>query len=185
VKSTPLLLIRHAESTWNASERWQGHGDPPLSSRGRDQAHALARELASEAVDVLVCSDLRRAVETAEILGKAWGLAPEPVRALRELDVGSWTGLPREEIEERDSKRLARFESGEPDLRPGGGESRAEIRLRVRAALTELVEAHPGERIAVVAHLGVIRALQPGSEPANTELIGTSLEALRASWPLG
>ena len=88
-----LLLIRHAESSWNVAGRWQGHGDPPLSDRGRVQANALARELARETIDVLVSSDLRRAAETAAILGQARGLPPELNPGVRELDPGDWAGL--------------------------------------------------------------------------------------------
>ena len=65
MSDTSFLLIRHAESTWNAEGRWQGHGDPPLSERGRRQAAGLAHELASEPVDLLLASDLVRAAETA------------------------------------------------------------------------------------------------------------------------
>ena len=61
VSGTRFLIIRHAESEWNASERWQGHGDPPLSARGREQAQSLAAELAGENVGALYSSDLARA----------------------------------------------------------------------------------------------------------------------------
>jgi broad specificity phosphatase PhoE len=93
VNPTSFLLIRHAESEWNAAGRWQGHGDPPLSARGREQAAALARELEGEGVEVLIASDLARSAQTAAILGARWGLAPTPDARLREIDVGRWTGL--------------------------------------------------------------------------------------------
>ena len=156
---TALLLIRHAESSWNAADRWQGHGDPPLSDRGRAQANALARELARETIDVLVSSDLRRAAETAAILGEAWGLQPEPTPRLRELDLGDWEGLTRDQIERKAGDALRRFDAGDLDVRPGGGENLREIAQRAFSVVTELVDAHPGGRLAVVTHLGVIRAL--------------------------
>jgi broad specificity phosphatase PhoE len=163
VSETALLLIRHAESSWNAAGRWQGHGDPPLSDRGRAQANALARELAREAIDVLVSSDLRRAAETAAILGQARGLRPELNPRLRELDLGDWAGLTRDQIERTAGDALRRFEAGDLEVRPGGGENLREIEQRAFSAVTELVDAHPGRRLAVVTHLGVIRALLGGS----------------------
>ena len=157
-----LLLIRHAESSWNAAGRWQGHGDPRLSDRGIAQAHALASELAREQLDVIVSSDLRRAAETAAILAQARGLRPLLNPRLRELDLGNWQGLTREQIERADAAVLQRFVAGDLDVRPGGGENLREIEQRARSAVTELVRAHPGRRLALVTHLGVIRALSSG-----------------------
>jgi len=154
-----LLLVRHAESTWNAEGRWQGHGDPPLSERGRRQAEALARALAPRAIEVLATSDLARAVETAAPLARALGLEPLRLAALRELDVGRWCGLTRAEIVRGDADALAAFDAGAPEARAGGGESRAELAQRAARAVAALAREHPGRRIAVVTHLGVIRAL--------------------------
>ena len=159
MSETALLLIRHAESSWNALGRWQGHGNPPLSDRGRAQANVLTRELASETIDVLVSSDLRRAAETAAILGEARGLRPELNPRLRELDLGDWEGLTRDQIERKAGNALRRFDAGDLDVRPGGGENLREIEQRAFSIVTELVDAHPGQRLAIVTHLGVIRAL--------------------------
>ncbi len=168
---TAFVLIRHAESIWNAEERWQGQADPPLSARGVAQAEAIARELAQQRVDGLLSSDLRRAWQTAEIVGRALGLEARSDPRLRELDVGRWAGLTRSEIEAIDAALLGRFEAEDPAVRAGGAESRAEIRARVRGAFRELAQAHPGERLVVVTHLGVVRALRPGTELANAEWI--------------
>jgi probable phosphoglycerate mutase len=166
---TRFLLIRHAESEWNADGRWQGQADPGLSAEGRAQAEALAASLVDARLEVLVASDLDRARETAVRVGRATGLVPILDPRFRELDVGSWSGLRREEIAAQDPALLAGFESGDPDVRPGGGETRREIRLRVRDAAAELREIYAGRRIALVTHLGVIRALWPGTEMANAE----------------
>ena len=154
-----LLLVRHAESSWNAAGRWQGHGDPPLSDRGRAQADALARELTRESIDIIVSSDLRRAAETAVILAEARGLRPLLNPRLRELDLGDWEGLTRDQIERTAGDVLRRFDDGDLDVRPGGGENLREIEQRAFSVVTELVDAHPGRRLAIVTHLGVIRAL--------------------------
>src|SRR3954451_17636073 len=64
-----LILVRHGESTWNAEERLQGQLDPPLSDRGRDQARALAGMVDGVPAERIVCSDLGRARQTAELMG--------------------------------------------------------------------------------------------------------------------
>src|SRR5215218_1994878 len=91
-----LILVRHGESTWNAEERLQGQLDPPLSERGRDQSRALAGVLDGMPDDRVVCSDLGRARETAELLG----LRPARLDARwREIDVGEWGGRTAAEID--------------------------------------------------------------------------------------
>ena len=180
VGDASFLLIRHAESTWNAAGRWQGHGDPPLSPQGREQAHVLAEQLAREGIEVLIASDLTRSVQTAAILGARWGIVPQYDVRLREIDIGAWTGLTREQIEERDAELLARFEAERLEVRPGGGETRLEIRARVRAAAAELEAAHRGRRVALVTHLGVIRALVPGAETPNAGWLRLEARALPA-----
>lgn len=159
MSETALLLIRHAESSWNAVDRWQGHGDPPLSDRGVAQANALVTELAPEKIDIIVSSDLRRAAETAAILAEARGLRPLLKPQLRELDIGDWAGLTRGQIECAAADVLRRFDDGDLDVRPGGGENLREIARRAQSIVSELVDTHPGRRLAIVTHLGVIRAL--------------------------
>jgi len=129
----------------------------------------LAVELADEGIEVIVASDLARASETAAILGDALDLAPLTDARLRELDIGCWTGLTRGQIEDRDRVRLERFECGEPEARAGGGECRREIAERVRSSVAEIAAAHSGCCVAIVAHLGVVRALLAGTELANAE----------------
>jgi probable phosphoglycerate mutase len=153
-----LALIRHAESTWNAAGRWQGQGDPSLSPRGREQAEALAREIAGLGIGVVVTSDLARAVETAAPLARALGVELLRCPGLRELDLGSWTGLTRPEIAARDPEALARFEAGAEAAPAGGAETRADLARRARASVAAL-RGLADRRIAVVTHLGVIRAL--------------------------
>ncbi len=175
-----FLLIRHAESAWNAEQRWQGQADPPLSPLGRQQARAVAQELAEAKLDVLLASDLRRALETARQVGEPHGLVPMPDPRLRELDVGRWSGLRREEIEALDADTLERFAAGDPDARPEGGETRREIRQRVRVAMAEIGASFAGRRVGVVTHLGVIRALLPGTELGNAEWVSVWAQDLAA-----
>jgi probable phosphoglycerate mutase len=153
---TTILLARHGETDWNRENRFQGHADPPLNETGRAQAAELAAALADEPLAAVYSSPLRRAFETAQIAAAPHGLEPVSVDALREVDVGSWQGLTRAEIEERFPEQFARwldYEQGWED-----GESYDEMGRRVLAALLELAAAHQGERILAVSHGGPVRA---------------------------
>jgi broad specificity phosphatase PhoE len=141
---TTLLLVRHGETDWNAERRWQGHTDVPLNARGREQAHALAEELAAEPPDVIYTSDLSRALETAEIVGGMLGLAVVADPDLREIDVGSREGLTAEQVGDC----------------PWDGEPHEAHATRVLRAVGRIAEHHPGRRVLVVAHGGCLRRIQ-------------------------
>lgn len=145
---TELILVRHGETDWNRGGRYQGHADPPLNREGRRQAQALADELAGMELDAVYTSDLRRAAETAEIIAHERGIPLHRDAGLREVDVGSWSGLTRAEIEER-------F----PGAERHDGESREAHRARVVEALTAIAVRHEGHRIVVVSHEGSLRAV--------------------------
>ena len=154
---TRLLLIRHAESEWNAVGRWQGLADPVLSERGRAEARAAAAIL-SGVVGRVVCSDLQRAAETADIISEVLGLGPvERLGELREIDVGEWSGLTRSDIEERWPGGIERWFRGE-DV-GNGAEDRAAFRERVVAAITSLAGEDRGPTL-VVTHGGAISAVE-------------------------
>lgn len=155
---TELLLARHGETDWNATRRWQGRDDPPLNERGIAQARELAASLEGEEIDALYTSDLRRALMTAEVVGERLELPVQPLAELREIDVGSWSGLTSVELEQRFPEQYARhvasWGTGWED-----GETPEQLTERVRAALTRIAGEHPAGRLLVVAHGGVIRAL--------------------------
>jgi broad specificity phosphatase PhoE len=180
-----LLCIRHAESTWNALGRWQGQADPPLSEAGRRAAERLAEQLRRElsGCAALVTSDLERARATAGILGRAAALAPEPWAALREADIGSWSGRVSAEIERFWPEDYRRFRAGDVELRPGGGESRRALRTRALTAVRALEQRYAGETVAVVTHLGWLRSLAPGLELANTGTLWLDSGALDDAEP--
>lgn len=180
-----LLCIRHAESTWNALGRWQGQADPPLSEAGRRTADALAERLAAEVAGCagLVTSDLIRARDTAGILGRALALVPETWPALREADIGHWSGRVSAEIEALWPDDYRRFRKGDPELRPGGGESRRALRARALAAVRLLEQRFPGGPVVVVTHLGWLRALAPGLELPNAGTLWLDSGALDGAEP--
>ncbi len=154
---TLVILARHGESDWNASGRFQGRADRPLTELGRRQAENLATRLAHLPLEAVYASDLRRALDTAEIVARQQGLEVESVSDLCEIDVGSWSGLTREEAEHRFPDGYRRW----LDRGVGwdDGETYEELGDRVAAAVQRLAARHPGARILVVTHGGVLRAL--------------------------
>jgi len=150
---TIILLARHGQSDWNATRRWQGHADRPLTEKGREQARALAERLRHVELDAVYSSDLRRAADTAAAVSNEVIELP----ALREVDVGSWSGLTRAEAEERFPDGVARWREGFPGW--DDGESYEELTRRVLAAVLEIARRHEGGRVLVVSHGGPIRAL--------------------------
>ena len=177
---TTLLLARHGETDWNREGRWQGWADPPLNEAGRAQAQALAEQLRTTPFDAVYSSDLRRAHETAVIVAAPHAVPVVSDPGLREIDVGSWSGLTREEI-------ARRFPGAE---RPGG-ETREEHLARVLHTVERIARAHVGERLLVVSHGGTMRALrshasdEPFHPVANCGVIELHFRDDRLTTPIG
>ncbi|HVA41900.1 MAG TPA: histidine phosphatase family protein [Acidimicrobiales bacterium] len=158
---TNALLIRHAQSTWNAENRAQGWSDPALSDDGVAQVHLLAPRLVGLGISEVACSDLERARATAGILAVSLGLTPPTVDArLRERELGWWTGHTGEETAAGWPEEVAAWRAHQLD-RPPGGESTDSVTRRVCAALLDLVKGVTrGTNVLVVTHGGVISALE-------------------------
>jgi alpha-ribazole phosphatase len=155
VRPTRLYLLRHGETTWNVARRYQGALDSPLSRAGRVQTLRLGETLARVPLRAVYSSPLARALETAAAIAGAHRL---PVRAhdgLGEIRVGEWEGLSVSEIETRYAEAVRGWYETPHLTRIPGGETIEEMRERAVAAVDEIVRAHAGEPVAVVAHGGV------------------------------
>jgi probable phosphoglycerate mutase len=151
------MLVRHGQSTWNREHRIQGQLDPPLSAEGRRQAELVGRRLAGHRFEAFYASDLKRAWETAQAIGAAIGLDPEPAPGLREIYLGDWEGLRTDELAERFPDAWARWnEEPDWDVVPGG-EGAEPFERRVAAALDAIFERHVRGDVVVVTHGGVIQ----------------------------
>ena len=193
---TTFYLIRHGETDWNLAGRWQGHTDIPLNQDGRAQARRLAARLRADGVrfQAIYSSDLQRAWETASAVGAALDLAPRPLPALREINVGSWSGLTSADVRAQDGETYARYQSGE-DVARGGGERFLDLYTRVVAAVEQLAGQHPDRTLALVTHGGPVRALlmhaardKQGMDLRHMHIGNTSISLLigdRAGWKLG
>jgi broad specificity phosphatase PhoE len=131
----------------------------PLDATGLAQAAALAVALAAEPFEVAVSSDLARANQTAAAIlrGRDVPLSLDP--RWREMQFGAWEGLRWSEIAARFPEAAGQPNAGGRFVTPTGGESFAAVSERVRGAVTELGERHPGGRVLVATHAGPLHAL--------------------------
>lgn len=152
-----LLLVRHGVTDWNDQHRWQGHTDVPLNERGRAQAQAVAARLRDEPIDALYTSDLKRAAETAAIVGAALGLESVPTKAFREISLGTLEGTAPSPDTHRGEAVSETARSGGP-LAPGA-EDFETLNGRVVGGYERICAAHAGQTVAIVSHGGTLRTL--------------------------
>ena len=149
---TTLVLVRHGETDWNVEGRYQGQADPPLNERGRRQARRVGRELGRLGLDAIYSSDLSRAYDTALEVAKAACLDVRVDARLREIHQGEWQGLLVAEIERRYPEAFRRWRVDPTSVTPPGGEDLFQLEVRVLASAHELVNSHPGQRVAIISH---------------------------------
>ncbi len=182
---THFVVVRHGETEWNRVSRIQGQRDSALTAAGRAQAEALARRIAAQPpFDLLVSSDLGRALQTARPIAAATGHEPRLDPRLRERSFGLGEGLSYAEIGERYPEAFRPERELDADYAIPGGESRRAFHERVAAAFESLAARHPGSRIVVVTHGGVLGALYrhvhriPVARPHRIAIANASYNAL-------
>jgi broad specificity phosphatase PhoE len=151
-----VVLWRHGRTEWNDSGRFQGHIDIPLDAVGREQAASAAARLASLHPEVIVSSDLSRAVDTAQALADLTEVSVRRTPQLRETHGGTWEGQYARDLKE-DQRYLA-WRAG-ADVPAGGAETRSQVGDRGVAVVRELVaDLGDGGLAVVVSHGGTIRS---------------------------
>ncbi len=165
-----LTIIRHGETIENVNHLCQGQQPGQLSGTGIKQAKKLAIELKNEHPDIFYSSDLKRCMDTsAEILVFHPGVRVIPDPLLRERYMASWEGKP--------------FPDGwKWEYLPENAETNEDMLSRAKQFLDKIIEKHEGQKVWVVTHGGLIRALwtlqsdKPASEyflwkePENTSV---------------
>ena len=154
--ATTFILIRHGETEWNREGRIQGHLDSPLTPTGIAQAEACARRLKAEVVDHVVASDLARVKHTAVILATAFDAPIEYEPAFRERSYGIGEGMTFAELDAIHPEMYSSLRTTDPDFTVEGGESRRQFHDRIARAMRAIAETHPGKRVLVVTHGGVL-----------------------------
>ena len=143
---TKLFLVRHGETFDNASQLMQGQLQGELNATGKAQAESLAGQLKDEHFDAIVCSDLHRAIQTAEIIARPHQLTLTTTPLLRERDWGDFTG---------------RYI---PDLKglpfPENTETLEHLLKRAALFLDFIRNSYPGKQVLAVGHGIVNKAVQ-------------------------
>lgn len=186
---TELWLLRHGQTDWNLTGRWQGQASeaPGLNETGRKQAMAASEKMRRVAISAIYCSDLLRARQTAEILAIPFGLPVFLEQRLREINLGMWEGMPFEMIEtqypnELAARRLDPYHTSAPN-----GESPDDVAKRVLEAMNMIANKHPGQSILIVGHgitLSIINCLAQGFPMEDVyKHIPENANPHRVQWP--
>lgn len=189
---TTLILIRHGQTDSNIAgpnPRMSGWTDLPLNEIGRLQVARLgARFQAEPPLAALYSSPLHRARDTAASIVNASLSQIQTAPDLREIHCGEVDGLPIAEVQQTHAALWMRnLRQDDDDFRWPEGESYRELRARSLGAVRDIAAAHPGERVAIVTHCGVITQVLGslhGHRPARWDVFrpqNTSLTVLRWS----
>ncbi len=154
-----VYLIRHGQTEWNASGRWQGFEDTTLDQAGLAQANRLANYLSERPIRAIYSSDLQRAALTAQQVAQALNADIRYDSRLRELNVGLFQGLTLAEMQARYPAEYAAMNADHMHFVMPQGESRQQLQERAYAAWQEIVENTAGPEIALVSHGGTIKML--------------------------
>jgi len=157
--STVVYLVRHGAVVGAESRRFIGHLDVPLSPHGEHQVAAVARRLAAVPLAAVYSSDLVRTRRSADLVAAPHGLRPIALAGLREFAMGQWEGLTAEEIRALAPDSFAAWMADVGRFQFPGGENLEQVAARSWAVFEDIVAAHEGQRVAIVAHGGSLRAI--------------------------
>ncbi|XJZ28678.1 histidine phosphatase family protein [Bacillota bacterium Lsc_1132] len=154
-----IVLVRHGETNENASRCYLGHYDADLNEKGRQQLRLLTENLkAVTPITSIYSSDLSRALESAQIIGKEFQLTPIPVFPLRELNFGDWECKTYESILAKEHERLEKWLQDPCSIAPPNGETLLELGKRMDHWLNHsFPNMEQNETIIIVSHGGPIR----------------------------
>jgi alpha-ribazole phosphatase len=158
--TTRVFLVRHGETQDADPRRYKGHIDVPLSERGIERMRHVAERIRSNSpLTAVYCSDLSRALRSAEIVAEPHSLSPVVEPALRERSFGIWEGMSFDEIRDQYPAEFDAWARNPLQHSPMEGESTAAVRKRCLRAYRQVTQRHAGKTIAVVAHGSVNRII--------------------------
>ncbi|MBM3231270.1 class I tRNA ligase family protein [Candidatus Peregrinibacteria bacterium] len=195
--SVEITLVRHGETTLNLERKANGWTNDMLTEKGKNDALAAAKKLKKQKFDAIVCSDLPRAKETAEIIARELDMKINGEwQELRERNDGAWEGVPDKEILKANPPVDPSFVTTSfHHATPGGNaETLSQFVQRADRARRKLLAEFPGKRVLVVTHGGMIRSLRcltenltfrqaAGLYPKNGEFYGLQLNPLMQRIP--
>ncbi|MBR1419893.1 MAG: histidine phosphatase family protein [Selenomonadaceae bacterium] len=159
---TRLILIRHGQTEWNIIGKFQGQSDTELSSEGIRQAELLAEhfeEFYANHIDAIYSSDLKRARDTAETLGRKYSMEVQLDSRLREVHFGKWEGESISEIKKSDPKNFSRLFTSPDLLKIDGGETFEQVQIRAMESIREIIDKNSNRTVVVAAHGAILRTI--------------------------
>lgn len=151
-----LTVVRHGQTTHNARRILMGQSHGQLNELGKLQAKAVGEALKKSQFDFIYCSDLKRCKDTLKEIAKYHEHIPVVFTAeIRERSMGHFEGQPREKMD----KAFAAHKGAPGAFKGRGGESMNEFKARIRKFLVYIKKNHPKDRLLLVTHGGVIRAM--------------------------
>ncbi len=154
-----LLLVRHGITEYNSTRRFAGYSDVELSAVGYKQVEKLHDRLAKEKIDAVYCSDLKRAMVTAEVISSGREVEIVNCPELREINYGSCEGLTFQEISRLYPEVAESITNFSLELKFPGGENFEEFIARTVKFLDRLNEHKAEQTILIVSHSGPLRVL--------------------------
>ena len=157
---TKIILVRHGHVEGISPERFRGRADLLLTAEGRRQAEATAHRIeASRTPAAVYTSSLSRCRATGEAIGKPFGLSPNPIEDLIDIDYGEWQGLTPDGVRNRWPEQLETWYRAPDWAAIPGGETLQAVLSRALSALREIIGRHPRDTVVVVGHDSVNRVL--------------------------
>lgn len=147
-----IYLIRHGETLWNSEQRILGATDIELSESGRLQAEALSEFMSDRRIHAVYSSDLKRAVQTADVLASRHRLEVRTHPGLREMNQGILEGLTFEQLKDKHPDFLESWKKNPTSLSIQGGESLSDLQERAWETIYALAHVHQEETIAIISH---------------------------------
>jgi broad specificity phosphatase PhoE len=156
-----ILLIRHGETDFNLTHRFQGKIDRPLNKEGKDQAHALALALKDESLTAIYSSPLIRAVETARSIKAFHPSTPLfKEEGLSEMDLGEFDGMQVNDWGSQHQEFYKIWRTTPSRLQMPGGESLREVQIRAIDTLERITKLYsPGNTLLLCSHNFVNRTI--------------------------
>lgn len=154
-----LLLIRHGQTDWNPIGRVMGANPIPLNAKGLEQVQNLRCWLQTIDISHIYTSPMQRAVQTAENIAHGREIPVVIEEGVAEIDYGDWVEKTFEEVRHQYPEAYNAYRFTPSSAKIPGGEYVPDAQKRAVAAIERLREKHSGERIAVVSHADVIKAI--------------------------
>ena len=156
---TEIILVRHGETDWNASEIFRGRADVGLNETGQKQAEALGAYLSREKIEFIYSSPLKRAIDTAEAIARYQALEVNTIENLIDFHFGDWQGLSLRDVSERYPELYRDWEDTPEQVRIPGGESLADVRNRALPFIEDAIMRCGEGRVVFVSHRIVNKVL--------------------------